>query len=80
MSRQVARVRRPFVFLVALAAAVSAAPSAQQPLDRSRIPQPGKAPELRVPAWTKTTLANGAELLVAEKHDLPLIAFSITFL
>jgi len=33
-----------------------------------------------VPAWTKSTLANGAELLVSEKHDLPLISFSITFL
>lgn len=59
---------------------LSAAPSAQQSIDRKKVPPPGKTPELRVPAWTKTTLANGAELLVAEKHDLPLIAFSITFL
>ena len=33
-----------------------------------------------MPAWTKSTLANGAELIVSEKHDLPLISFSITFL
>jgi zinc protease len=33
-----------------------------------------------VPTWTKTTLANGADLLVSEKHDLPLVSFSITFL
>jgi zinc protease len=59
---------------------LTAAPSAQQSLDRKKVPAPGKTPELRVPAWTKTTLANGAELLVSEKHDLPLIAFSITFL
>jgi zinc protease len=59
---------------------LSAAPSAQQALDRKTIPPPGKTPELRVPAWTKSTLANGAELIVSEKHDLPLIAFSITFL
>jgi zinc protease len=59
---------------------LSAAPSAQQGLDRKQIPAPGKTPELRVPAWTKSTLANGAELLVSEKHDLPLISFSITFL
>ena len=54
--------------------------SAQQALDRSKIPPPGKPPLLRVPAWTNTTLANGAELRVAEKHDLPLVSFSITFL
>ena len=67
---------------VTLAAVVllSIAPSAQQALDRKKIPPPSKTPELRVPAWTKSTLANGAELIVAEKHDLPLISFSITFL
>ena len=52
---------------------------AQQSFDRSVIPPPGKPPTLRVPAWTKTTLANGAQLVVSEKHDLPLVAFAITF-
>ena len=65
---------------VAVLLLLSAAPSAQQALDRKKVPAPGKTPELRVPSWTKGTLANGAELLVAEKHDLPLISFSITFL
>jgi predicted Zn-dependent peptidase len=55
------------------------AATAQQSFDRSRTPPPGKAPVLRVPTWTKTTLANGAELIVSEKHDLPLVAFGITF-
>ena len=45
---------------------------------RSR--RPGKTPVLRVPAWTTRQLANGAELVVSEKHDLPLVSFSITFL
>ena len=67
---------------VTLAAMVllSIAPSAQQGLDRKKVPPPAKTPELRVPAWTRSTLANGADLIVAEKHDLPLISFSITFL
>lgn len=54
--------------------------SAQQGLDRSKVPPAGPAPQLRVPAWTKGTLANGAALVVAEKHDLPLVSFSITFM
>jgi zinc protease len=54
--------------------------AAQQALDRTKAPVPGKTPELRVPAWTKTTLGNGADLIVSEKHDLPLVSFSITFL
>ena len=36
--------------------------------------------QLRVPAWTKSTLANGADFIVSEKHDLPLVSFSITFI
>jgi zinc protease len=60
--------------------AFSVAVSAQQTFDRTKIPAPGKTPDLRVPAWTKGTLANGAELIVSEKHDLPLVSFSITFL
>ena len=53
---------------------------AQGTLDRTRQPPIGKPQELRVPTWTKSKLANGAELIVSEKHDLPLISFSITFL
>jgi len=54
--------------------------AAQQALDRTKVPAPAETPELRVPAWTKTRLSNGADLIVSEKHDLPLVSFSITFL
>ena len=68
------------LLLMALAVAlVPATLGAGQALDRSKIPPPGKAPELRVPTWTRTTLANGAVLIVSEKHDLPLVSFSILF-
>ena len=62
------------------AAAKPAQAPAQTPLDRSKIPGAGKAPALRVPAWTRTTLSNGAELIVSEKHDLPLVSFSLNVL
>jgi len=68
----------PGVFV--LLALVSFPLMSQQTLDRSRVPPPGKPPVLRVPTWTKTTLANGAELIVSEKHDLPLVSFSLTIL
>jgi zinc protease len=48
--------------------------------DRSAIPAPGKTPALRVPAWTATALSNGARLVVSERHNLPLVSFTITFL
>ena len=66
---------------MAALALLTVAPASQEPaLDRKKVPAPAKTPELRVPTWTKSTLANGAELIVSEKHDLPLISFSITFL
>jgi zinc protease len=71
---------RVWTIMVAIVAVAVSGLSARQALDRKKIPAPGKTPELRVPAWSKSTLANGADLIVAEKHDLPLVSFSITFL
>jgi len=48
-------------------------------LDRDKVPPAGKAPTLKVPAWTHTKLANGADLVLIEKHDLPLVACTIDF-
>ena len=78
------------IFLIALCLLLSAAfpvvhdsspaTAHAQSFDRSKQPPIGKVPELRVPAWTKAKLSNGAELIVSEKHDLPLVSFSMTFL
>jgi zinc protease len=62
-----------------MAALLAIPAAAQQPLDRSRIPPPGRPPVLHVPLWTKSKLANGAELIVSEKHELPLVSFAISF-
>jgi predicted Zn-dependent peptidase len=53
---------------------------AQQALDRTKIPPAGKPPTLTVPVWTTSTLANGAELMLSEKHDLPLVSLAVTFM
>jgi zinc protease len=66
------------------AAASAAAPekAASNPtsFDRTVMPTAGPRPELRIPTWTKTTLANGARLVVSERHDLPLVSVSITMI
>jgi zinc protease len=71
------RITHIFAALVALLLACA---MTAQNLDRSKIPPAGKPPALRVPAWTKANLANGAEFIVSEKHDLPLVSFMITFM
>ena len=57
--------RRAFVTSALLVALLTAA-AAQQQLDRSKPPVPGKVPELKVPTWTTSKLANGAQLIVAD--------------
>src|SRR6516162_9120863 len=72
-------------FLIGATAILGVAPlmSAQAPkavaLDRSAIPTAGKTPELHVPTWSKLSLANGARLVVSERHGLPLVYVSINF-
>jgi zinc protease len=73
--------------VVALAAAVPAFVGAQATkpmksvaLDRSVIPTAGKTPELHVPSWSKLTLANGAQLVVSERHGLPLVYVSVNLI
>ena len=68
---------RPIVIL--MLALTGVVVLAQDTLDRSKPPTPAAPPMLRVPAWSRSALANGAELVVSEKHDLPLVSFTITF-
>lgn len=56
------------------------AQAGQSSFDRDQAPPAGPPRPLRVPAWTTTTLPNGARLVVSEKHDLPLVSFTIDFL
>lgn len=53
--------------------------SAQTKLDRTVEPTPTAPKALRVPTWTHIKLANGAELIVTPKRDLPLVSFTISF-
>ena len=74
---------RPRVAMVVCCSPASTAAARSAPSRRSiaaKVPAPGKPPVLRVPTWTRATLANGAELVVSEKHDLPLVSFTITFM
>ena len=67
------------VFVSSLPLSAQQVKSKPAALDRRTIPTAGKTPELRVPSWTKATLDNGAQLIVSEKHGLPLVSFQINF-
>jgi zinc protease len=41
--------------------------------DRSKAPVPGAPPELRLPKLQRTTLSNGLKVILAERHETPLV-------
>ncbi len=46
-------------------------------VDRSQKPQPGPAPEIRIPEAQQFTLANGLKVYVVENHKIPRVSFSL---
>ena len=48
--------------------------------DRRAVPTPGKVPELTIPFWNKVSLTDGAQLVVSERHGLPLVSVQINFI
>jgi zinc protease len=46
-------------------------------VDRKQRPEPGVAPEPKFPAFTRSTLKNGLKVLVAERHAVPVVNFSL---
>lgn len=84
MKRQYSALGSSLSVLLVLGA-LSASPIAAQArqaskLDRTKIPEAGKAPELRVPAWSKARLSNGADFIFSQKRGLPLVSVTINFL
>jgi zinc protease len=41
--------------------------------DRSKAPEPGPAPDLKLPKLQRATLSNGLKVILAERHEVPLV-------
>ena len=46
-------------------------------LDRSKMPELGKPESLKLPPMQKLTLSNGLKVVLAERHDAPVVNFSM---
>jgi predicted Zn-dependent peptidase len=80
MMRRITRVALALVLAAPLASVAAQQKTSQlSKFDRRVIPTAGAPADLRVPTWTKTTLSNGAQLIVSERHTLPLVSFRINF-
>ena len=52
--------------------------SAKTDADRSKLPEPGAPPELRLPKLQHASLNNGLKIVLAERHELPIVNFELT--
>ena len=73
---------RSSIYSLAALLALGTVPAIAQTatFDRRVVPTPGKRPDLHIPAWTTTTLSNGAKLVVSVRHSLPLVSFQLNFI
>jgi zinc protease len=46
-------------------------------VDRSGVPEPGEVPEAKLTEFKRTTLSNGLEVIVAERHSVPVVTFNM---
>ena len=45
--------------------------------DRSKAPETGMPPELKLPKLQRATLSNGLKVILAERHEVPLVNFTL---
>ncbi|EEF62737.1 M16 family metallopeptidase [Pedosphaera parvula] len=45
--------------------------------DRTKLPTPGAPPEIKFPAFQRTKLSNGLNIILAERHSTPLVSFNM---
>jgi len=50
---------------------------ADKDVDRSKLPEIGKAQPVRLPAFQRMTLSNGLQVVLAERHELPSVRMSM---
>lgn len=46
-------------------------------VDRKKMPEAGAPPVAKFPAIERTTLTNGLKIMLAERHSIPVVAFSL---
>jgi zinc protease len=46
-------------------------------VDRSKVPEPGPPPSFKMPTLHRRTLSNGLKIVLSERHNLPLVNFTL---
>lgn len=51
--------------------------TAKSTVDRSKLPELGQLPDAQFPALQRATLANGLQIVLAERHSVPIVLFNL---
>jgi zinc protease len=51
--------------------------TATESVDRSKMPQTGAPPELKLPKLERATLSNGLQVILAQRHEIPVVNFGL---
>jgi zinc protease len=51
--------------------------TATESVDRSKAPETGAPPELKLPKLERATLSNGLQVILAERHEIPVVNFGL---
>jgi zinc protease len=46
-------------------------------VDRSKVPPAGTPPQLKLPSFARATLSNGLKVVLAERHEIPVVNFNL---
>ena len=51
--------------------------TATESVDRSKMPETGAPPELKLPKLERATLSNGLKVILAQRHEIPVVEFRL---
>jgi zinc protease len=51
--------------------------TATESVDRSKLPETGTPPELKLPKLERVTLSNGLKVILAQRHEIPVVEFRL---
>jgi zinc protease len=46
-------------------------------VDRSKVPEPGPPPALKLPKFERATLSNGLKVMLAQRHEIPIVNINL---
>ena len=70
------QIRHPFLKILFILIGICSISYAQ--IDRTKAPEPGKAPVIEIGEYQEFKLKNGLHVILVENHKLPVVSFQLS--